>query len=116
MLNILDNAAKYSYDNSEIIVKVGQNALKNAVFINVSDKGVSISKDDLPKIFEKFSRIDSPLTRKIQGSGLGLYITKNLVEKMNGEIRVLTDEDETIFEISFPVADFGEPSLQKIKE
>ncbi len=116
LLNLIDNAAKYSYENSEIIVKSSQNTQNNTVSIKIINNGEGINQENLTKIFEKFSRVDSPLTRKVQGSGLGLYITRNLTEKMNGNILVSSKGDEITFEVTFPIANFGEPSLKKIKE
>jgi signal transduction histidine kinase len=66
--------------------------------------GIEINEEDYEKIFTKFSRIDNPLTRKVQGSGLGLYITKNLVEKMGGNISVTSKEHLTTFEVQLPVS------------
>ena len=57
---------------------------------------------------KKFSRIDSPLTRKTQGSGLGLFITKSLTEKMNGEISFKNLEKGVEFELKFPVYNIEE--------
>jgi signal transduction histidine kinase len=57
-----------------------------------------MSEENATKIFEKFSRIDNPLTRKIQGSGLGLFITKTLVDKMNGQISFKNLEKEKAME------------------
>ena len=54
-------------------------------------------------LFEKFSRLDNPLTRQVQGNGLGLYITKNLVEKMDGKISVCSKDNFTTFEVLFPI-------------
>ena len=65
-------------------------------------------KQILKKIFEKFARIDNPLTRKVQGSGLGLYITKTLVEKMNGSISFKNLENGTEFKITFPIYNIEE--------
>ena len=62
-------------------------------FVKVIDEGIGISDENKTKIFEKFSRLDTPLTRKTQGSGLGLYIVKGLVEGMGGEIRVYSNEE-----------------------
>ena len=64
----------------------------------------AMSEEDYDKIFTKFSRIDNPLTRKVQGSGLGLYIAKSLVEKMQGEISVKSKDNETTFTVKFPSA------------
>ena len=101
MMNLIENAAKYSDEHTTITIKtalVGEN-----VSIKVIDNGIGIAKENYDKIFTKFSRIDNPLTRKVQGSGLGLYITKNLVEKMDGKISVQSENGQTTFEILMPV-------------
>ena len=101
MMNLVENAAKYSDEHTTITIKtalVGEN-----VSIKVIDNGIGIAKENYDKIFTKFSRIDNPLTRKVQGSGLGLYITKNLVEKMDGKISVQSENGQTTFEILMPV-------------
>ncbi len=108
MMNLIENAAKYSNPNTTIKIKSGFCENCEYVSISVSDEGIGITEEDAEKIFNKFSRIDNPLTRKVQGSGLGLYITKNIVEKMNGKIAVssipLNDETAiTTFEVKFPV-------------
>ena len=107
MVNVIENAAKYS--SSDTTVRVCTDCCGDFVSIKISDVGAGISDEDKSKIFNKFSRIDSPLTRKVQGSGLGLYITKNIVEKMKGEISVSSEKIEsgaflTTFEVKFPVS------------
>ncbi len=104
LLNLIDNASKYSPENSTVWVSVSQNFNDNTVIISVKDEGIGIKEEDLDKIFNKFSRIDSPLTRKIQGNGLGLYITKTLVEKMNGKILVESNENGSKFDVIFKSA------------
>lgn len=104
MLNLLDNAAKYSPDGKNVFVNISQDFTKNTLKISVKDEGTGISEADINKIFNKFSRVDSPLTRKIQGNGLGLYITKNLVEKMNGNISVKSSSEGTCFTVEFKIA------------
>ena len=86
MTNLIENSAKYSPDSTT--TKISATAIMDNVEIKVSNIGIGINKDDYEKIFTKFSRIDNPLTRKVQGSGLGLFITKNLTEKMGGSIYV----------------------------
>ena len=81
----------------------------------VLNKDKIISHENIDKIFNKFSRVDSPLTRKIQGNGLGLYITKTLVEKMNGKISVESSKDGSNFKIIFKIAS-PEDNAKKIKE
>ena len=117
IINLLDNAAKYSPENSEIKVKITQNISKNLVNIAISDKGAGISEDNIPKIFKRFSRTDSPLTRTVQGNGLGLFITKNLTEKMNGEISVQRELTKgSTFFLTFPAAQVDDPCSKKLKE
>lgn len=101
MTNLIENGAKYSFENSQIVIDL---VLKdNYVSISVTDNGFVIEEKDYLKIFEKFSRLDNPLTRQVQGNGLGLYITKNLVEKMDGKISVASKDNFTTFEVLFPI-------------
>ena len=88
MTNLIENAAKYSDENSTVTIKTA--IFGDYVSVKVTDKGIGILPENYNRIFTKFSRIDNPLTRKVQGSGLGLYITKTLVEKMNGKISVMS--------------------------
>lgn len=85
MTNLIDNACKYSKEGSEILIST-YFADSDNVLIKVKDEGVGIKSEDLDKIFEKFKRLENHLTSKTQGNGLGLYITKNLVESMDGKI------------------------------
>lgn len=116
MLNLIDNASKYSNDGSTVQINVSQNYTENTLVISVKDNGIGISKEDISKIFNKFSRVDSPLTRKIQGNGLGLYITKTLVEKMNGKISVESSPNGSEFKIEFKIASPEDNVIKKIKE
>ncbi|MDD3594528.1 MAG: ATP-binding protein [Candidatus Gastranaerophilales bacterium] len=112
MLNLLDNAAKYSYPDSKIEIKA---AFKNnCILIEIIDEGVEIPQDCLEKIFNKFSRIDNPLTRQVEGSGLGLFITKNLVENLNGKITAQSVGNKTIISIELPSINFETQMESKI--
>ncbi len=114
MTNLIENAAKYSNENSNIKIIVC--TINDCVSIKVIDNGVGISPEHYEQIFTKFSRIDNPLTRKVQGSGLGLYITKNLVEKMGGKISVLSENNETIFEVLIPIKSVEDQARSKCKQ
>ncbi|MFI3301194.1 MAG: HAMP domain-containing sensor histidine kinase [Candidatus Gastranaerophilales bacterium] len=105
MTNLIENASKYCDPNS--VIKIYSDFCENNEFVSirVTNNGIDIDKNDYEKIFEKFSRIDNPLTRRVQGSGLGLFITKNLVEKMNGKISVKSENHQTTFEIILPASD-----------
>jgi len=102
MTNLIENAAKYSNEGTKITVKTDFSSSPEFISIKIIDEGIGIKEEDFEKIFTKFSRLDNPLTRKVQGSGLGLYITKTLIKKMNGEITVKSSENGTIFEILMP--------------
>ena len=101
MINLIENAAKYSNEGTDITIITSHT--DKEVSIKVQDEGIGIKEEDEEKIFEKFSRSDNPLTRKIQGSGLGLYITKTLIEKMRGSISVKNLEKGVEFEVKFPI-------------
>lgn len=121
MTNLIENSAKYSSENSTTTISSTQK--NNNVEIAVTNIGIGIDEKDYEKIFTKFSRIDNPLTRKVQGSGLGLYITKNLVEKMDGEISVSSTPlennsnlSEITFKILMPVKNIEEQARIKCKQ
>lgn len=116
MTNLIENAAKYSNENSTIHISADFCNNCEFVAIKVTDTGIGISKEDYEKIFEKFSRIDNPLTRKVQGSGLGLYITRNLVEKMDGKIFVSSNDNQTTFEVQLPVCNIETQARLKCRQ
>ncbi len=102
MTNIIDNAAKYSANGKTITISTQPDG--NMILIKVKDEGIGIKREDYDKIFKKFSRLENHLTSTTQGNGLGLYITKQLVEKMNGEIGFDSkDGCGTTFWVKFPV-------------
>ena len=114
MTNLIENAAKYGDFNSTININSRFN--DDMVFVDVTNQGIEIKEEDYEKIFTKFSRIDNPLTRKVQGSGLGLYITKNLTEKMRGKISVKSKNNFTTFEVSFPTGNIELQAREKCRQ
>lgn len=82
--NLIDNAIKYSPNNSTIFIDAEFNS--NAIVIKIIDEGVGIPPNEQPKIFDKFYRIGLEDTRNAIGTGLGLYIVKELVEINKGSI------------------------------
>lgn len=121
MTNLIENSAKYS--SGDNVTRIDTSVLDNSVRIRVSNVGIGIETSDYDKIFTKFSRIDNPLTRKVQGSGLGLYITKSLVEKMDGKITVESNPKNdgsnlaTItFTVSFPIRTIEEQARIKCSQ
>jgi len=117
MTNLIDNAIKYSYPNTEIIISANF-AKDNPDFIeiNVSNQGIGIPEEYLTSIFTKFSRIDNPLTRQVEGTGLGLYITKSLVDGMGGKISAKSNNNVTIFTVTMPVATPEKQASEKFKQ
>jgi two-component system phosphate regulon sensor histidine kinase PhoR len=86
MINLLDNAIKYSSEGNIIELILEESA--DRVIIKVKDHGTGIPAAELPRIFERFYRVDKARSRKTGGSGLGLAIVKHLVENLHGQIAV----------------------------
>lgn len=84
--NLIDNAGKYSQEGKTISVCLRQTALQTEIYIE--DKGVGISKTDQARLFQKFTRIDNPLSAAVSGSGLGLYWAKEIIDLHQGELTV----------------------------
>lgn len=114
LLNLIENACKYSPTGSKVEI-AAENTSNQAVAIKISDEGIGIKKEDCEKIFEKFSRIDNPMTRKTQGSGIGLFLTKHMTEKMRGSIDVSSSGDGTTFILTFPAANLDSQALEKLE-
>lgn len=115
VMNLVENACKYSKKGTDIVVKTDFTG-KDFVSIKVIDEGIEIKDEDKKRIFEKFSRIDNPLTREVQGSGLGLYITKTLVETMKGSISVESKDGKTTFEVLMPICDIENQARAKCSQ
>jgi PAS domain S-box-containing protein len=89
LVNLLDNAIKYSPNGGQILLTVTGPA--NGVRIAVADSGLGIPSAEQQRIFEKFYRLDTQLSRAGGGTGLGLYITRELVRRMGGTIAVQSE-------------------------
>lgn len=86
LTNLVDNAVKYSPDGGRVVVLAQHDQERRRVVMSVSDDGIGIGPKDMPDLFTSFHRIRRPETMTVKGTGLGLYITKSLVELMQGEI------------------------------
>jgi PAS domain S-box-containing protein len=103
MLNLLSNAVKFTPESGSVGVNFSTD--KNEARIEISDTGIGIHADHIAVIFEKFSQIESGLSRETQGTGLGLPITKSLVEAHGGKISVKSEPGKgSIFAFTIPVA------------
>jgi two-component system, OmpR family, phosphate regulon sensor histidine kinase PhoR len=87
LLNLLANAIKFNRPGGEVRVRA-ESQKDGHIAILVSDTGVGIPSQDLPRIFERFYRVDKARSRQVGGTGLGLSIVKHVVERMNGAVRV----------------------------
>ena len=109
LINILGNAVKFTPEGGKVeltVEKTGGFDGRSVLQFKVSDTGIGMSKEYLPKIFDTFSQEDSGSTNKYGSSGLGMAITKNIVEMMNGEIRVESEKNVgTTFTISITLTD-----------
>ena len=100
--NLLSNAFKFSDDREQVIFRTKYQ--NDVLEIQVSDSGKGISRDKLPFIFDRFYQVDGSLTKSTQGSGIGLSLSKNLVELMNGTITVTSEEGKgTFFLVQLPI-------------
>ncbi len=102
LINLLANALKYA--NTGGIVKLKINSDKENIIISVKDTGIGIDPEDLPYIFERFYRSDVSRNRKTGGTGIGLTISKTIVEAHNGCITVESKTgEETEFKVILPL-------------
>jgi PAS domain S-box-containing protein len=105
LINLISNAIKYSPDNTTIKIRAAVFEQETSkVKISIIDNGVGIPEADQELVFNRFSRLDNPLTRKTKGTGLGLYITKSLVSALEGDIWLEKSGPEgTTFSFTVPI-------------
>jgi histidine kinase len=103
MLNLLGNALQYTPQGGQ--ATVGAWANTNHVIITVQDSGIGISPESLPHIFERFYRVDKSRSRAGGGSGIGLTISKHLVEAHNGQLTAASSGlgKGSTFTVSLPI-------------
>ena len=90
-VNLIENAVKYAKGDSPVIIDY--ELRENRLVISVKNDYDIIPREKLKTLFEKFTRIDDSTTRTTRGTGLGLFIVKGLIEAMNGEVRVYSNEE-----------------------
>ena len=109
MINILGNAVKFTPEGGKVtftIERIAQFDGQSTLQFTISDTGIGMSKEYLPKIFDTFSQEDSSSTSKYGSTGLGMPITKSLVELMNGQIEVQSEKGAgTTFTVTISLAD-----------
>jgi PAS domain S-box-containing protein len=101
--NLIDNAVKYSPDGGE--VRIALEGAGDVVRFRVADQGLGVPSPEHSRIFEKFYRLDPDMTRGIGGTGLGLYISRELVRRVNGRIWVEPNDGRgSVFYVEIPAA------------
>lgn len=99
-INLLDNAIKYTPENGSIIIRCRKQ--DSRIITTFTDTGVGIPRESLPRVFERFYRVDKARSRDQGGTGLGLSIVKHIVESHGGEVFVESEVGQgTTFGVSF---------------
>jgi two-component system, OmpR family, phosphate regulon sensor histidine kinase PhoR len=103
MINLIDNAVKYSGENGKIVVKAEKTIVE--LSISIQDNGIGISKKQIPRLFERFYRVDKARSREQGGTGLGLAIVKHIVKAHGGHVTVESERGKgSTFTIHLPLS------------
>ena len=89
LINIIDNALQYTRAHGKVDVRV---AYEDNILVTVQDTGIGISSNQIPRVFSKFFRADNAVRMQTSGSGLGLFIAKNIIERHGGKIWIESEE------------------------
>jgi signal transduction histidine kinase len=101
--NLLDNAVKYNIPNGEVIVRVEKMPDKHFAIVSVRDTGIGIPPEAMQKMFTQFFRADNALKVAVEGTGLGLYIAKNIIRRHGGKIWVESNLNRgSVFSFTLP--------------
>ncbi|MBF0532397.1 MAG: GAF domain-containing sensor histidine kinase [Candidatus Omnitrophica bacterium] len=104
LINILSNAIKFTPENGRVTV-TGSLVDAATIKVEIADTGIGIPKDNLPKLFTEFYRADNAIHQNIKGTGLGLVLTKRIIEAHKGKIWVTSEIGKgTTFHLTLPVA------------
>jgi two-component system phosphate regulon sensor histidine kinase PhoR len=110
LVNLVENAIKYSPGGGRVQVRVADGP--DRIRIEVTDQGLGIPPSEQGRIFEKFYRLDADMTRGVGGSGLGLYISREIVEQMGGELSVRSRRGAgSTFMVMLPRVRTSEPAV-----
>lgn len=102
LINVVDNAIKYTNDGGYVYINLNKNG--NNLIIKVKDTGIGIPSEHIPRLFERFYRVDKGRSRDSGGTGLGLAIVKHIAILLNGEVNVESEINKgTTFTITLPL-------------
>lgn len=108
LLNLLENAVKYNQKGGRVDIALGVDREAKEALVEISDTGIGIPADALPRIFERFYRVDKGRSRAEGGTGLGLAIVKHIVQSHGGRLEVDSElEVGTTFRVHLPLAELG---------
>jgi two-component system phosphate regulon sensor histidine kinase PhoR len=104
-VNLIDNAVKFNRPGGEVRIETSRTP-EGKVRIAIADTGIGIPSEDLPRIFERFYRVDKARSREVGGTGLGLSIVKHVIERMNGSVTVESQLGKgSVFTVLLPLAE-----------
>ena len=120
LINILGNAVKFTPEGGKVNLTVEKTASydnQSTMRFTISDTGIGMSKEYLPKLFDTFTQEDSSMTNKYGSSGLGMAITKNIVEMMNGTITVESEKGKgSTFYVTVPLINGAKHDDEEFEE
>jgi two-component system cell cycle sensor histidine kinase PleC len=88
LLNLLSNSVKFTPTDGSVTLSIKKDKIKKLVYIAVTDTGIGMSDQDIPKALSSFGQVDNTLSRKYEGTGLGFPLTKKLIELMDGQFDI----------------------------
>ena len=102
--NLLENAIKYNIENGQVSVGIERQSNNSFIQVNISDTGLGIPQEAMKKLFTKFFRAENAISKEASGSGLGLYIVRNVIEHHGGRIWVDSVVNKgTTFHFTLPI-------------
>jgi signal transduction histidine kinase len=103
IVNLLENAIRYNVANGEVVVRVAQVPDKPFIEISIRDTGIGIPADAIPNLFKKFYRASNAVASQTEGSGLGLYMARGIVNAHGGELWAESELNRgTIMHVTLP--------------
>ena len=104
LFNLVDNAVRFTPEGGEVAIEAHRH--NGSVEVTVADTGVGIPSEHLPRLFERFYRVDSARAREDGGTGIGLAIARSVVEAHGGHIKAESEQGQgSVFTFDLPVAE-----------